>query len=225
MRESDEVLKDKWRRLLRYRRFFRHIPFIEFVLVAGSMALGTVDEHSDLDVIVEARNGRIFTVRFLCVALFGLLRVRRRGVDHGEKASNKLCFNHFVTPAKYTLSPPYNAYWIKLYQNLVPLFGKRNEIGRFFKANDWAKPGKINDDERWLQRDTSRIKKFLEKILTGKAGNSFEHFVKQYQVKRIKRGVERGALGFEPRLRYDDTELEFHVDTKRIKEMLEQGEL
>ena len=220
MRESDKVLEDKWRRLLRYRRFFRHIPFIEFVLVAGSMALGTVDKHSDLDVIVGARDGRIFTVRFLCVALFGLLRVRRRGIDRGEKASNKLCFNHFVTPAKYTLSPPYNAYWIKLYQNLVPLFGKRNGIERFFKANDWAKPGKVKNNSRWLQRDTSVVKKFSERMLGGRLGSALERFVKRYQVRRIERGVARGALGFEPRFRYDDTELEFHMDTRRIKEML-----
>lgn len=219
MRSREEILQKKWQRLLQHRRFFHLIPFIDFVLVSGSMALGTAREESDFDVIVGARAGRIFTVRFLSIITFGLLGIRRKGVDHKKEARDKICFNHFVTPRGYILDSPYGEYWVMLYQNLIPLYGSERAVKAFFAANKWAGRKNVTFDARWSKERKSFMASTLETLLSGGLGDWFERLFRTYQIKRIEKGISNGALGYKPQIVYDDTELRFHVDTKRIEEM------
>ncbi len=216
---TNVLLEEKWRKFLKHRRFFSFIPFIDFVLVAGSLALGNVHENSDFDVIVGARQGRIFTVRAFCVFVFGILGLRRKGIDHKAASSDKVCFNHFVTPSGYKLSPPYNDYWKKLYQNLVPVYGRKKKIEDFFAANDWLEKEPTLRWEYFQGTVFNPVRIILEFILHEFFGDIFEKFVKKIQLERIKKSLKRDA-GYKPRLKYDDNELEFHPDTRRIEEML-----
>jgi len=224
-RQQDVLFDKKWLRFLKTARFFRHLPFIDFVLGAGSMALGNVHQDSDFDVIVGVKSGRIFMARFFCILMFGFLGKRRQKLSHKEAASDKICFNHFITPKSYRLAPPYNIYWQELYKNLVPIYGSKEKIRDFFRANNWmglpAQAGEriYNDDLRQEFYEPSSIGKFLEKILSGRLGNFKERILKQIQIKRIKKSLKDG-LGFEPRLIFNDDELEFHPDTLRINRLI-----
>ncbi|MEK7115098.1 MAG: hypothetical protein AAB847_01950, partial [Patescibacteria group bacterium] len=74
-----EILYDqKWFKLLQRSFLFQYFPFVDFVLAAGSMALGDVNENSDFDVIVAAKNGRLYTARFFCLAIYKLVGWRRK---------------------------------------------------------------------------------------------------------------------------------------------------
>lgn len=217
----ENLLNKKWRILLRRSWPFKYIPFVDFVLVAGSMALGTPRPESDFDVIVGARPGRIFTVRFFCWLIFGLLgrRANHRGENHPRRYKDKFCFNHFVTEKSYRLSPPYNAYWEKLYQNLAPIYGMPALISKFQRANDWAGlPNNYNAD--WTKKGYKKaaLKQFLENIFSGKVGDYLEAMLKKYQLAKIEKSLKRG-LGYKPRVRFSDDELEFHPDTKRTEEL------
>lgn len=218
-RQQDVLFDKKWLRFLKTARFFRHLPFIDFVLGAGSMALGNVHQDSDFDVIVGVKSGRIFTARFFCILMFGFLGKRRQKLSHKEAASDKICFNHFITPKSYRLAPPHNIYWQELYKNLVPIYGSKDKIREFFRANDWMEERIYNDDLRHEFYEPSAVGKFLEKILSGRLGDFKERILKQIQIKRIKRSLKDG-LGFEPRLIYSDDELEFHPDTLRINRLI-----
>jgi hypothetical protein len=213
---NSQVLFDrKWVRFLRRIWLFRHIPFVDFVLAAGSMALGNVRPESDFDVIVGARSGRIFTARFCCWLIFGLFGWRRKK-QHGPESKDKICFNHFVTEKSYRLSPPYNRYWQDLYFNLVPVFGSSEIINEFFQANaDWM-GGKKNyqDDLRHHRRSPSLFKIILERLGRGMTGNWLEKIFKNAQIKRIERGLKT-ERSYQPRIIYSDAELEFHPDTYR----------
>ena len=221
------LLNEKWRKFLKYRRIFSFVPFLDFAIVSGSLALGNVHENSDFDVIVGARAGRIFTVRAFCLLIFGTLGLRRRGMDGKAASSDKICFNHFVTPTAYRLSPPHNDYWKKLYENLVPVYGREKSVENFFKANNWVSRGKIFDEKYWqpqggiLKYTTHVFRSFFEWMLKGFLGNVFEKFLKSVQIKRMKRSLKRD-VGYKPRIRYDDEELEFHPDTRRIEEILKK---
>lgn len=214
-RQQDVLFDEKWLQFLKLTRFFRHLPFIDFVLGAGSLALGNVHQDSDFDVIVGVKPGRIFTARFFCILMFDLLGRRRRKLSHREAASNKICFNHFITPKTHRLRPPYNIYWQELYKNLVPIYGQKEKIQDFFKANDWMEKRIYSDDLRHQFYQPGFIGLFWEKILSGRFGNSVERLLKQIQIKRIEKSLKEG-LGFEPRLVFNDEELEFHPDTLRI---------
>lgn len=224
------LFEQKWKILSRRMWLFRYIPFIDFVLVAGSMAMGNPKENSDFDVIVGVKYGRIFTVRFLCWLLFGALGLyaRHNGANHPRRYKNKLCFNHFVTEESYKLSGPYNAYWQKLYQSLIPMYGSPVAIRSFQDANAaWAgapKSGIYNPKDKYRK---NFIKLFLEKAFIGHLGYFIETKLKALQVKSIEKSIKRklnpksrffmGGSEYKPRIRYGDDELEFHPDTKRIE--------
>ena len=212
----------KWEKFSSRVRLFRFVPFVDFVLAAGSLATGQLHEKSDFDVVVGARQKRIFTARFFAVAFFQLFDWRRSKFDEKETASDKICMNHFVTPRSYRLSPPHNTYWNHLYQNLIPVLGNEKSISNFFKANDWMSPPRLRwaeRDSRYLGEGQSLLKKFLEWVLSSRLGDGIEKMLKEDQIKRIKFGLPQ-SLGYKPRFIYNDDELEFHPDTRRIEEIL-----
>ena len=228
-RRQDVERDKKWKLFLRAARRFRHVPFLDFALGAGSMALGNVKESSDFDVIVGCRYGRIFTARFFAIALFALTGERRKHLHFGEEhdlkeTANKLCFNHFVTEKSLRLSPPHNLYWRELYKHLRPLYGSREALDAFFAANsDWmGEIAHVREDKRYLGDARSSFRRFGERFLSGRVGDTIEKILRAMQMKRIERGIRSEADGFEPRTRYNDSELEFHPDTKRISDMLIQ---
>lgn len=217
---SKQVLYDeKWKKFLRRVWLFRHIPFIEFALAAGSMATGNVHPDSDFDVIVSVRGGRIFTARLFAVAAFGTLGWRRKKFGHKEAAADKICFNHFVTESSYRLTPPYNKYWQFLYQKLVPIFGSASKINSFWRANgDWlGMVPECRDDLRYRRKNSSVIQRAVEFILGGRLGDVLENIFKAAQIKRIESSLKSDSPGYKPRLIYSDFELEFHPDTRRIE--------
>lgn len=141
---KEDFLDKKWKKLLKLAKKFRHIPFIDFVLVSGSMAMGEANQNSDFDFIIGSRSGRIFTARQLTAGVFELIGKRKKRDSTEKEAKNKACFNHYVAPEGYRLDSPYNEYWISLYQNLIPVYGDRKSIKNFFKTNDWAGEVEIN---------------------------------------------------------------------------------
>ncbi len=207
---------------------FRFVPFVDFVVAAGSLATGALHDQSDFDVIVGVRQGRIFTARFCAVILFGALGLRRKKLTHGQTASDKICLSHFVTPNGYCLRGPYNAYWRYLYQRLVPVLGTRESVDLFFKENMWLNPTRAYNVDSYranihhLPHHSSLPKRAAEWLFSGKAGDLLERVLKNAQVARIERGISASA-GHKPRLVCSDDELEFHPDTRRIEEMINSG--
>jgi len=202
----------KWRVFVRRAKLFRQAPFVDFVFGAGSMALGNVTEESDFDVLVGTRTGRIFTARFFCVLLFGLFGWRRKKLMHHEAASDKICFNHFVTLSSSKLSPPYNDYWNALYERLVPIYGRRDLLDEFLAKNlEWNnRVQKFGDDLRHVGSESSFLKKTFEVLFSGFFGDFAEKVLKRLQVLRIESSLLHDPPGFKPRIKYSDTELEFH---------------
>ena len=140
-------------------------------------------------------------------------------MSYREAASDKVCLNHFVTEKSYRLAPPHTDSWRKLYRGLVPIFGVPGKVQEFSRANtDWAGDGGQWDqsDLRHLGNSPSVVKIFLEKLLDGWFGGGLEKFLKFWQVKRIKRSLRTDRLGYAPRIRYGDEELEFHPDRAKF---------
>ncbi len=216
--EQQVLFDEKWKKFMRRNFLWRHAPFVEFVLGAGSMALGTVHENSDFDVVVGARVGRIFTARFFSALFFGVFGWRRSKIDHHEYAMDKICLNHFVTIAAYKLDPPYNDYWRALYKKFIPIFGSPEVIDAFFVANeDWlGEVNKFGDDLRYRGARKSWGARAIEFLLLGRMGNVFERFLKRIQVRRIERGLSRANSENNLRISYSDSFLEFHTVEKEI---------
>jgi len=233
VKRQQQVLHDKkWIKFLKRTWLFRHLPFMDFALAAGSLATGEVSLNSDFDVIIGARYGRIFTARFFAAAAFGLFGWRRKkahsyeNTKTYESAKDKICLSHFVTEKSYRLAPPHNAYWENLYRNLVPVYGWPEKINEFFIINaDWIGDQRnFIDDLRLKYRKSAWQKRFLEKLLNGKIGDKLEAFLREIQIKRIESGL-RAESGYKPRIIYSNEELEFHPDTTRIEQMIKKEKI
>ncbi len=222
IRQQQVLYDKKWKKFLGRARFFRHIPFVEFAVAAGSMAIGNVSPTSDFDVIVSVRRGRIFSARFFAIVFFSFFGWRRKRLSHNELASDKICLNHFITSDSMVLEGPYSDSWRNLYRNLVPLWGDKDKINAFLAANRvWA--GDIlqfADDLRFSRLPPSIFKNFSELVLDGYFGDILERIVKYFQVKKIERSLRRDVSGYMPRINYTDFELELQPDRRKFEKMI-----
>lgn len=234
---NQQVLYDKkWRLFLERTWLFKYVPFVDGVFGSGSIAFGNVTKDSDLDALICARQGRIFTARILSAFLFGLFGWRRSKNHRCGEAANKVCLNHFSTPRSFSFALDSNEYWQRLYANLVPIYGTNEYIQSFFDANnDWLEnPVIYKNDRRHLHKTPAGIKVFVEKLLAGKFGDALERLVKNYQIKRIESGLgkasneknrhfiriegkKRAFYDLPPRIVYTSDELDFHPDPITIE--------
>lgn len=218
-RKQDFLLDKKWKKLMALARWFRHIPFIEFVLVSGSMSMGNVHDRSDFDVITGVRKGRIFTTRYIVSALFSLLHARRLD-DLQESSPDKLCFNHFVTEQTYE-KEPHNYYRHELYRNLVPLWGSDTALKKFIARNAWADMFEFAAlDTHRVTKEKSRIAKALEYIFDGRMGDAVEQRIaRPIAMRRL--AAYRARKGDGERVVIADEELEFHFELNYEKKFSE----
>lgn len=210
-RRLQDLIQDvKWKKILRSARLFRHIPFLKFVLVSGSMALGNVSETSDFDVLVSVREKRIFTTRYAIHLLFSLFSLRRMTDLHDGNA-NRFCFNHFVAKSTFEKEPK-NFYRYQLYRSLIPIFGNTEKIQTFLNANAWCNPQKgVLLDYRYQRQNSGLFRKLLEKILGGGVGDFIEmRVLKPIAKRRLDRYIAKKNAG--GRVVISDKELEFHFD-------------
>lgn len=214
---QDLFLDEKWRALQKLSRWFRHVPFFEFVLVSGSVSFGNVDDDSDFDVLTGVRAGRMFTARYIANGLFSLLRARRLD-DLEERNPNKLCFNHFVTRKTYE-KEPHNFYRRELYRNMVPLWCEEDAFRAFVAANAWSG---LNErsllDLHRARNGKSGFARAIEWILGGAFGDLLEtRIARPIAMRRLSaylkekaNDAEKKRDGAGERVVVSDDELEFH---------------
>jgi len=180
----------KWKELLSLAKYFAYFPFIEFVIVSGSMATGNIKKHSDFDLLISTEKNRLYLTRYFLLFFFGLLGKRR--LDDNKKSSpNKFCFNHFITKSRFKLTP-FDNYGPIIYKNLIPVYGNENKIKDFFKANIKYNPNPSYNilDLRYKFKEKKIIAKILEKILSGKIGNFLEKISFQIAKKRLEKYIK-----------------------------------
>ncbi|MDP3731140.1 MAG: hypothetical protein Q8R34_01450 [bacterium] len=209
--ERNKIAEQKWKKARRYLFLAQVVPYIEAIFASGSLALGHTGKESDLDVLVVAKYGRIWTARVIISVLMNLLGVRRK--DKERIAPDKICLNHYITgrSLKIPFESMYNA---QSYAHLIPIYWREEDIiKRFWEENgEWAKKF-LNFWERpdGYQRRAVRRNRFLgwiksavEMMLdrTGLAG-LLERFSRKIQMARINTALPG-------RITADDRQLEFH---------------
>jgi predicted nucleotidyltransferase len=203
--------QEKWARLRRIVYWLQAVPFVRMVAGSGSLARESVREESDLDVLIVASPGRIWTVRFFVTALLDVFRLRRRPTG---PTRDLVCLNHYLTLDRLEL-PYQSLYTAYEYARLVPLVGE-DVCRRFRGANrqwmerfvlqvlpDVASHGKVVRPSRVL----SALQRVGEVLLRGMLGTGLERLSGSFQSRRIARGAEEAAAG---RVVASAVHLEFH---------------
>lgn len=124
---------EKIKKLRRYMRTLRAVPFVRMITLTGRLSYKNGDENSDLDVLVAFKDGHIWTGRFLFTLVTHIMGVRRYGAYHADR----VCLNYYVSDEHLTV-PTQDLYGAHEYSFIVPMYG-RELFQQFVKANDWVK--------------------------------------------------------------------------------------
>ncbi len=212
------LAQDKWKITCRASRLLAAMPFVRGLAGSGSLALDNTKPSSDLDLLVIAKAGRIWTARLFLLVALQLLGRRRKYWN--EQAPNMVCLNHYVTDEHLTVPADiHNTYTAESYSHLVPIWG-REMVHKFQEANgSWIRqhimspelPDVAHQYEVRLWRWTAFLKRGLEAVLLEPIGDMVERAAESIQRRIIRRHYQLSQPG---RIVLSAQELAFHPDTK-----------
>ena len=183
------ILSDeKFHAIERVTGLFSSVPFVDLAVLSGSCASERARDDSDIDIIIGAKGGRVWTARF-----FTLLFADAAGVRHKEgEAKDKLCLSLFISPGAYRMNDPENDYERELYPLLKPIFGDDDSVRGFFEENRGIVSDSFMDGGILPVRcEKNRFAKMIEKLFDGRFGDGLEIFVRGLQTRKIKRYMKK----------------------------------
>jgi predicted nucleotidyltransferase len=166
----------KWRIAKRMAKVISFLPYVRMIAITGSLALHTTNKDSDIDVLIAAKGGHIWTTRVLVSALTHVLRKRR----HKNKIRDRICLNHYVSDSENVLRPRH-LFSAHICATLVPVWKQKSYIPPFLNKNSMhlaairAKPRLL-----YYLRDTDEW--FLSKTIA----RAMERVLRAVQARRIK---------------------------------------
>ncbi len=207
----------KWKKAKKIFWIMQITPFLKMVLVSGSLAMGNSKNESDIDLIITAKKGRIWTVRTFVTLLTSVLGARR----HSNVTKNKICLNHYITDKSLKI-PFESLYNAQSYVHLINIYDSEEDkkiFKKFQEENKWIKKYARNYKPAELGgfRSIGRnkicelVSSFFEIILSGKLGDYLEKKLSEIQSGRIKKDKLYKKSG--GRITIDDNQLEFHPDS------------
>lgn len=128
----------KMKRARRAIRLIRLVPFVRAVFVCNTVGFGVPTKQSDIDVLVIAKDARIFLTRFLVTCVLSLFGLRR----HGGAIQNKVCLSFYLSERTLSLQSIaierdiYLAHWIAL---LIPVYDPNHVYEKILQQNEWVK--------------------------------------------------------------------------------------
>lgn len=189
--DRELIAKRFWKRVHRFRWIFQITPFMELTAVCNNLALSNTNATSDIDLLILTKPERLFTARLWITGWLHLLGVRR----HGKKIAGRFCLSFFAANGALNMEEIqkgnhdiYLAYWL---QTLQPIGGNRDVYENLLEDNaPWLKRffyEKPLYNMHHFKENTPqgrRIKRGLEKMLSGKMGEHLEKKLREWQLKR-----------------------------------------
>ncbi|KKR04071.1 MAG: hypothetical protein UT32_C0035G0006 [Parcubacteria group bacterium GW2011_GWC2_39_14] len=210
----------KMRIALNYARILKHLPFVQTVFVCNSLSYQNSRPESDIDFAIISHKNRLWTCRFFCAGLMALLR--RRPTSNTQK--NRLCLSFFVSESDPCLqkiaysNDIHFVYWLKQF---LPIYDRNNLVQKFADANTWLNEFLPNysttvTNSRWTIKSNFRLSFLLEKLLSTRLGDYFEHWVKRTQLKIMPSKLVELSQTSNTDVILTDTLLKFHdKDTRQ----------
>ncbi len=207
-------------RALRYGRILGALPYIRMVALTGSLAVMNISESADLDYMLVAARGRVWTARAFALAFNRLTRLR----------GHTICPNLIVSEnaLEWRLHDLYSA---REFCQMVPIMGLEVHQ-RLMKANEWAKtflPNAFLESNSLLFKNPQEhtltgtrapsLQSLLELPLLGKLGDRFESWEMDRKIARFSR---QDGFGEETIFNADVCQGNFHHHRSSTRKMLEK---
>ena len=192
------------KRLKRVARFLKHtrfIPFVDAVALTGSEALSNSKEGSDIDLLVLVQPNRIWLGRLFVSAFFQIFGVRR----HDDKVQDRFCLNHYLASNKI-IDHDRNIYTAVEYASLIPFFGGE-KIYDFQQNNLHWIEGLLHQPEffKYSTPKSAKVKRAFERLCANRFGDFLENIIGRPQKRRITLREHITVI---------DDELSFHPGSK-----------
>lgn len=194
MKIDNTLLKkaELWAKILGY------LPCIQAIFLSGSIACGKAKKTSDIDFLIIARSGQIWTARFF---VFLTLKIcGQLAKPHNHKG--KICPNHFLTDHSLEIDEK-DAYSAHLFSHNIPLYDPLHLWENF-----------VDENEEWIESFDEHFIKMAEKTFGPprkrfRVRNSlFESFFRSIQRRKIMNN--RDFLKPGAKIILSNTELRFH---------------
>ncbi|MFH0831150.1 MAG: hypothetical protein V1895_03765 [Parcubacteria group bacterium] len=228
-----KVSEFKWRRARWVASLLSLVPFIESVAVCDSVALNKARQESDIDFLIVARPGRMWTARLLATSLTHVLRLRR----HGRAVRDRACLSFYVTSDNLSLEPLviaggdlYLAHWVYTATPLweCPRPDRLELTRRLRQANAWAAQffpqlshgaGRTITERRlvkpWVARFSRVVQALAEVILRGKLGQHLELRLRRWQLRYMHKTAPFELKNRTCHIVINDRMLKFHEQDRR----------
>lgn len=211
-----------YKRLIKVRMMaylLQAVPFLRCLILNGSLAEGRARPDSDIDILIIAADGRIYTVRFL-VNLLAIITFQKRSKDEAKNHAGKFCFNYFMTTS-YLKIPvgrggAMDQYCAYNYSHSRLITGNREVFKEFLIENQPLFSLVISgiatppENYRGARNDLimRMVARFCELWLSGIFGDWLERRLKNWQVERIEHDAR--TRRYPDLIVYNDRELRFH---------------
>lgn len=229
--KNEKLVKNRLKRTKFFGRMLILLPYVKCVLLNGSLAQARSKKSSDIDILIIAKSGRIFTVRFFVNAFATILQIKR-SKDERRDHSGKFCFNYFLTE-NYLKIPTgrgeeMDRYCADNYSHSKFIAGDIDLFNKFILVNQclFSKYGfKVSGikyqvssnhpDVISTKVEKSSNKRSLDFVRDDKKSGWFERKVKSYQIRKIK--SDPRTKKYPNLIVYNDQELRFHPPSLKLR--------
>lgn len=183
-READS--RKAFRRAIFYGRIMARLPFTRMVALTGSLAMLNLSKNNDMDYMLVAKPGRVWTARAFAL-LFGRL---------ARLFGDVICPNVIVSENALVWDAK-NLYTAREFAQMIPVSGA-DVYHRLYTANLWVLDVLPNTiplslGERGGVREGSMAQTFFESLLTTKLGDLLESWEMNRKIARFKKQAGYGV--------------------------------
>jgi len=183
-KQREENSRQAFRRAMFYGRILGRLPFIRMVALTGSLAMLNLSKNRDMDYMLVAKPGRVWTAR-----AFALLLARVTSLF-----GDVICPNVIVSESALKWNER-NLYTAREFAQMIPINGE-DAFRRLRVANRWVEdvlPNHVILNEAKDLRVNNAIQFVLEFLLNGKLGKLFESWEMDRKIARFQKQAGYGA--------------------------------
>ena len=209
------LAEGKYRLVLRFFRFARHLPFLRAVFVCNTLGRSNAREESDIDLLLVIRSRHLWTARLLLAGLAAALGLRPTPAD----GKDKLCFSFFVSEDALNLQPlaiEGDVYLSRWLDELYPIYDEDGFAARIAAANRWAGTSAASAVRRRSLPKAGIVKGAIERLF-GLFGESIERGAKSLQSRLLPEELKRMAAEPGTGVVLSDAVLKFHDHDRRAE--------
>lgn len=207
----------KFRKMRRLAAALARMPFVRMVAACNTLALGHAKSSADLDILVVAQAGRLWSCRLLCVAVAKLMGGRPSPRRHADR----YCLSFYLAEdgldvSRFQDPPGHDRYLAAWTSWVLPLYDAGSYTQAFAAANGWV--SERLPQVRW-NSVTPRWRAYARKVsallVEASWGDAVERFMEKLQRAYLPQVLRTAAAGRGTDVVLDSAALKLHLHDRR----------